>query len=851
MDKRPPRALASLVGLLLFIVALVVLHHELKVYHLHDILTQAAQIPFQKRAQAFFFTILSYLIMSGYDTLALRYAGKPLSYGKTAFASFISYAFSNNIGLSLLAGGSVRFRLYTAWGLTVSEVTKVILFCTATLWLGFLTLAGMVFLVEPVLIPRALHLPFRSVHPLGIFFLSLVGAGFIASLIRKEPFSLRGWTVSLPPPPFYVSQIGIAVLDWAVAASVLYVLLPDVPQLSFPAFLSIFLLGQLTGIVSQVPGGLGVFETVMLLLLSPFLPASTVVGSLLVYRTLYYFLPLLIAALLLSGQEMVLRREKIQQLTETFQQWVFGIVPQVLAFTTFTAGVILLFSGATPAASNRLIWLKDLLPLPVIELSHFLGSIVGTSLLILAWGMQRRLDAAYLFTVMLLAGGVVFSLLKGFDYEEAIILSAMLFCVLPCRQHFYRKASLLHDQFTPGWTAAVIIAFICSAWLVMFSYKHVEYSNDLWWTFGFYQDAPRSLRGSVGSVGVILIFALAKLLAIVPPKHLTPGPADLDRALPIVQQSPKIYAHLALLGDKLFLFSDQGNAFIMYGIERRSWIALGNPVGPLEAWPDLVWEFRSLCDRYDEWPVFYEAGPDNLYIYFDLGLTLLKFGEEGRVALPDFSLAGGSRKELRHTINRLDKEGCTFDIVPRSTVPELLPQFKTISDAWLAEKHTREKGFSLGFFSENYLKRYPIAVVRHHTTPVAFANVLQGTGKEELSLDLMRYLPESPHGVMDYLFVHLMLRGREEGYRWFNLGMAPLSGLNTHELAPLWSRAGAFLFKHGEHFYNFQGLRRYKDKFDPVWEPKYLASPGGLALPRILSNVASLVSGGIKGVIAK
>ena len=115
----------------------------------------------------------------------------------------------------------------------------------------------------------------------------------------------------------------------------------------------------------------------------------------------------------------------------------------------------------------------------------------------------------------------------------------------------------------------------------------------------------------------------------------------------------------------------------------------------------------------------------------------------------------------------------------------------------------------------------------------------------------MRHLPEAPNGIMDYLFLHLMLWGKNEGYRWFNLGMAPFSGMEARALAPLWNRLGAFLFRHGEHFYNFQGLRQYKQKFDPEWEPRYLVSPGGRALPVILTNIAALISGGIKGVVAK
>ena len=134
---------------------------------------------------------------------------------------------------------------------------------------------------------------------------------------------------------------------------------------------------------------------------------------------------------------------------------------------------------------------------------------------------------------------------------------------------------------------------------------------------------------------------------------------------------------------------------------------------------------------------------------------------------------------------------------------------------------------------------------------LAFANIFGSSGKAELSIDLMRYLPDAPGTIMDYLFANLMLWGKSEGYGWFNLGMAPLAGLDNRSLAPLWNRLGAMIFLHGEHFYNFQGLREYKDKFDPQWEPRYLASPGGIALPSILTNLASLISGGIKGIIAK
>jgi len=274
-------------------------------------------------------------------------------------------------------------------------------------------------------------------------------------------------------------------------------------------------------------------------------------------------------------------------------------------------------------------------------------------------------------------------------------------------------------------------------------------------------------------------------------------------------------------------------------------------VGPVDEWQELLWRFREECHEHALRPVFYEVGSDHLSLYLDLGLNLLKLGEDARVALPTFSMEGSGRSSLRSALRRLEREGCAFDLVPQAQTEALLPELRRISDAWLEDKHTREKHFSLGRFDEAYVKRFPVAVVRRQGRIEAFATVWQSAGLEELSVDLMRHLPDAPGGLMDFLFVHLMSHGREAGYRWFNLGMAPLSGLPQHELAPLWNRVGGFLFQHGEHFYNFQGLRQYKEKFDPEWRPRYLASPGGLALPQVLGDLSSLISGGIGGVVGK
>jgi phosphatidylglycerol lysyltransferase len=199
----------------------------------------------------------------------------------------------------------------------------------------------------------------------------------------------------------------------------------------------------------------------------------------------------------------------------------------------------------------------------------------------------------------------------------------------------------------------------------------------------------------------------------------------------------------------------------------------------------------------------------------------------------------------------MEREGASFAVLPAEAVPALLDDLALVSDAWLETKSTREKRFSLGCFDRAYLSRMPVAVVRRHGRIVAFANVFAPEARDEFTIDLMRYDDDAPSGVMDFLFTELLLWGQKQGYAWFSLGMAPLSGFEHHRLAPLWNRLGALLFRHGENLYNFRGLRAFKEKFDPVWAPRYLASPGGLTLPFVLTQISSLIAGGVRGVVRK
>ncbi len=839
-------------GLGVFVLALFALREQFATYNVREIRNAMRDLDTPFLVRATLYAIAAYAVLVTYDILALRYIKHDLAAPRVAFISFIAFSFSNALGFPVLLGGGLRYRLYNAAGLSSAEIAMTIAFNTVTFWIGVLAVAGGSLLFISVDAGSFLGVPLVALRPIGALLL-LVVLGYVAACaFYRQPIRLRDWEFVPPTWQIAVMQLFIAIVDWALVAAVLWSAIPLPPAtLTFGLVLGAFTLAQVAALVSHVPGGLGVFEVTLIALLSRFAAPTGLLSAIIVFRIIYYLLPLGIALVLLAANEMSRGKSRVARAARVAGGWAPVAAPALFSLTTFLGGAILLFSGATPEIRLRMRVIGGLVPLAVIESSHFVASLTGAALLILAYGLARRLDAAYYLTVIALPIGILTSLLKGWDYAEAAALAVILLTLLPARRHFYRRASFIAEFLSPQWLVMTATVLIASGWLGFFAYKNVAYSNDLWWQFALRSDAPRFLRSLVGVSVAIALVALYRLLRPVAIKTVVPDAAILDHVETIVRESPDTLSYLALLGDKSLLFSEDRSAFVMYGVEGGSFVAMGDPVGSPRHRKELAWEFRALADRNGAATAFYQVRMHNLPLYLDMGLTLLKLGEEGRVPLRDFNLDGGSRRRLRRSVRVAEAEGASFEVHQGASILPLLPDLKRVSDEWLESRGTREKGFSLGFWNERYLSSTTIAVIRRDGQIVAFANLWEGAHQEELTVDLMRYTAQAPEAAMEYLFVQMMQWGRDAGFDHFNLGMAPLSGLENRQLAPIWNRVGALLFKHTENFYNFQGLRGFKQKFDPMWEPRYLASRGGIALPRILTNVSALVSRGLRGVITK
>jgi phosphatidylglycerol lysyltransferase len=833
----------------LFGLALFTLHHLLGEYRWRDIIARVHAIPDVKLLRAAVFTVFGYGCLTLYDALAVHFAGARVAYPRIALISFMGYAIGHNVGLNTVSGGAIRFRAYSALGLGAKQIATIIAFGSVTFLLGAGFLLGLSLLSQAGMSGSVLHVHAGLAMLGGGVLLAAVAAYLWLVCTRHVPLRIGRIVIPIPRARIAFAQLSVACADLLCAACVLYVLLPQQAAISFGAFAGIYLIAIAAGVISNVPGGIGVFEAVLLLLLQS-VPKDRLLGALVAYRAIYYFAPFIVALALLGAHELWAHRGPAVRLVRLGRTFLVAVTPQAIAIAAFLAGAVLLFSGATPGLGNRLDLLRNFVPLPILELSHLLGSAVGVGLLVIANGLYRRLDAAWWLTVWLLCAGIILSLLKGFDYEEASVLGLVVIVLVLARGRFQRRASLADQHYSRPWIAALLIVLVTVAWLVIFAYRHVPYGNQLWWEFAFQASAPRSLRASLFAAVIAAAYGLWRLLRPARPLKTAPLPADLERAAELIAAGDDSTANLALLGDKNLMFNRDRTAFIMYQVSGHSWVAMGDPVGPPEICEPLAWEFLEQCDVMAVSPVFYQVKPQNLALYIDLGLNLSKLGEEARVPLDAFSLEGPARADLRQAHRRANRDGAQFEVIPRTGVAAILGELRAVSDAWLAEKNTAEKRFSLGYFNEQYLVNFDCGVVRRGGAIVAFANLWRG-GPNEISVDLMRYSGDAPKGVIDYLLIECMLWGKSQGLHWFNLGMAPLSGLEEHALAPAWHKLGRMVQRYGEMFYHFEGLRKYKEKFLPVWRPRYLAAPDGLAMAGALLDVTALISGGVGKVLRK
>ncbi|MBO0710709.1 MAG: lysylphosphatidylglycerol synthetase family protein [Acetobacteraceae bacterium] len=624
--KKHLRHLPALLGVVLLIGAIYVVQREFRNLRLDDISAALEGIPLRSLGLSLLFTVLSYGVLTFYDRLGTIYAGHRVSYGRVCFASFCAYALSHNLGFAAVSGAAVRYRLYAHWGGTPLQIAKTVAFCSLTFGLGGMVLGGAILFFEPQSIPFfGNHLPLWSMLAAGALLWAMV-VGYVTLSRVLGSISLFGHRIELPGWRMAIVQVLLATADVAVTASIFYVLLPPAAGLSWMRFLGVYVASYSAGLAANLPGGIGVFDTAMLLGLSPWLDAPHIVGAIVVYRFCYYVIPLFLAGALFSGNELLLRRGTMLTSVQAIGRWSepdFAVA--AVTGSVALCGAMLLSLGML-APTPDFSWIDPDLAEMAQQAGQFVPSLIGATLLVLAIGLSQRVNLAWGATMVMLMAGAAFTLAQGERFWIAGMLVLAMLLMAPFRGYFYRHARLLAGPLQPSTAVHLFALIVCVLALAAFE-RHVRFlADNSWWEIVLSPGVPNSVRLTVALTVALALVATWRLIR---PGRVEWNPWNFETELRLAD----LGAPMPPTADGL-VWGEAGLAAIPFRRCGRLLLALGDPVGPESDHISAVWRLRDLAHQEGRDPAVWRAGPGLLKIYGDLGLTALPLGPEG-LPLPE------------------------------------------------------------------------------------------------------------------------------------------------------------------------------------------------------------------------
>jgi len=533
----------------------------------------------------------------------------------------------------------------------------------------------------------------------------------------------------------------------------------------------------------------------------------------------------------------------------------------LIALLTAAMGVINVLSAVTPSLHYRLRLLEQYSPFSITTGGHLTSALAGFALLLLSVSLWRRKRMGWMLTLVILLISIPMHLFKGLDYEEAILAALLAGGLIYLRPYFHARSdspSIKQGLLILGASLLFTIAYGVIGFYLLD--KHFRFTFGLWSAFRqtivmftqFYDPGLQPVTGfgkyfvdSIYVVGAVTLgYALLMLLRPVLSRH----PAteeERSRAWEIVRAyGYTSLARYSLLDDKKFFFSS-GGSFISYVVENRVALTLGDPIGPADDLSSAIAEFRALCSSNDWLLSFYQVSPFHIEIYKTAGFEMLPLGQEAIVDLSAFTLDGGENKTLRNSFNKMVRFGYHYDVLQPPYSARMMRELNAISDEWLSSRGMSEMRFSLGWFDESYLNTFPILLVRDREGFIeAFANIVTEFQANEVAVDLMRHRSQVESGLMDFLFVSLFQWAKENGYSSFNLGLSALSGMGERSDDPAIERAMNYIYRNVSRLYNFRGLYTFKEKFHPIWSPRYLIYPNPVSLPAISAAIYRANLGG-------
>ena len=621
--KRLTRNLPALLGVLLLVGAVYVVQREFRHLNVRDVGHALAEIPRLSLWEAAALSVLSYGLLTFYDKLATIYANHHVTYVRCAFASFCAYALAHNLGFAAVSGAAVRYRLYAHWGLSPYQIGKVVAFSSLTFGLGGMTLGGLILFTEPSAVPGlSMLLPHWAVFLCGLA-MWLVVATYITLASLFPVLRFRGREVDLPGWRMALGQVALATADVSLTASIFYVLLPHAAGLTWHRFLAVYLGSYALGLASNVPGGLGVFDTAMLLgLKSSHVGAPMVLGAIAVFRLFYYVVPLFIAGALFAGNEVLVSRRRLAGAAVPGQaRW---SEPDLAVAASIggvaICGAMLLSIGVLDTHPDYS-WIDSDYASFAASAGQYVPSLIGTTLMVLSLGLAQRVTLAWGTTIAFLLAGAGITALQGEPAFVPAILTIAALSIAPFRDAYYRSARLFSGPLRTSTIVPFLGLLFSVMWLASFEPKVRNLAQTSWWAIVLSHRAPASIRLAVA---LAVLLALSALWNVIRPGRV--------RAVPWNAESRLRYAALGALppheADGLVM-GELGRSGIPFRRVGRVLLGLGDPVGAESDRVSAVWRLRDLAQQEGCDAAVWRAGTDLLKVYGDLGLTALPLGQDG------------------------------------------------------------------------------------------------------------------------------------------------------------------------------------------------------------------------------
>lgn len=801
-------------AVLLLIVVVINLHKEL------------ANIDFKQTFIAFgkidrFWLVLLFLsggasmiILSIYDVILNKSLKTSMSIWKMMRIGYIINAFNAVIGFGGFIGATVRYLVYKNYTTEKKLLVQTISVVLISMLTGLSLLS--IFVVFHIFNVQHLFDSFAWVK-WALYVVALFLPIFIVFTMIKPVQSkqkLLGVYCTL-----------VSSLEWFAAASVLYLALIIVNvHVPFHIFMGVFIIAAISGLVSFIPGGFGAFDLVIILgFKSLNIGEEKIVLALLLYRFAYYFFPLLIALILsifefkttakryFEDSKIFVPMQDFSSLFKSYQKDFLSRIPSfaiaiLLFFTSilfFLNNITIIYDGLY--ASNHYVYY-------IIVSVHTCACLLLFLNVIGVYSLSKR---AILFAIISL---LLIVLITIYTYASFILLTwlAVMFLLLVV---FYKRSKILKRKFS-YLKLFYIILVSCGVLFI----NHLVIYQTLHKLDVYKIEVDTSILRYYFWITILVIAVIVGGIVWYFERKIKLK--ENYQYLPVCESIVETYggnylSHLMYSGDKQFFVNDNQQAFIMYRTINNAYVVLGDPIGNEKAFNDLLIDFYSNAHYIGYDIIFYQVSERYLSLYHNFGNQFFKLGEEALIDLETFTVAGKKRRGLRATLNKLSDLNMTFEMLYPPFNSTLLNALKEISDNWLDGR--QEMHFSLGSFNEDYLSKAPIGIIRDEKQqPIAFCSVMPTYYNDTISVDLIRWNPQVELPLMDALYLHMLLWSKEQGYKRFNIGMATLSNVGQVPFSYTGERIAGRVFEHFNGLYRFQGLRRYKEKFKPEWEARFL-----------------------------